>query len=86
MTVRLTAKGEMKAVAIDPSLLKADEKEILEDLLMAAHNDARAKGEALVQERMGALTGRPADPARHEAAVLSAAHGSFRQPGPRSSG
>ena len=56
VTVRLTAKGEMKAVAIDASLLRAEEKEILEDLVLAAHNDARAKGEALVQERMGALT------------------------------
>jgi nucleoid-associated protein EbfC len=56
VTVTLTAKGEMKGVAVDPSLLKAEEKEILEDLLVAAHNDARAKGEAMVQERMGALT------------------------------
>jgi nucleoid-associated protein EbfC len=56
VTVTLTAKGEMKGVAVDPSLLKAEEKEILEDLLVAAHNDARTKGEALVQERMGALT------------------------------
>ena len=56
VTVTLTAKGEMKGVAVDPSLLKPEEREILEDLLVAAHNDARAKGEALVQERMGALT------------------------------
>src|SRR5690349_6534845 len=56
VTVTLTAKGEMKGVAIDPSLFKPEEKEILEDLLVAAHNDARAKGEALVQERMGSLT------------------------------
>ena len=34
VTVRLTAKGEMKGIAIDPSLLKAEEKEILEDLLI----------------------------------------------------
>jgi DNA-binding YbaB/EbfC family protein len=56
VTVTLTAKGEMKGVAVDASLLKPEEKEILEDLLVAAHNDARAKGEAKVQERMGALT------------------------------
>ena len=54
--VRLTAKGVLKGVAIDPSLLKPEEKEILEDLLIAAHGDARAKGEALIQDRMGALT------------------------------
>jgi nucleoid-associated protein EbfC len=56
VSVRLTAKGEMRGVTIDPSLLKVEEKEIVEDLVMAAHNDARGKGEALVQERMGALT------------------------------
>jgi DNA-binding YbaB/EbfC family protein len=54
--VRLTAKGEMKGVSIDPSLLKVEEKEIVEDLVMAAHNEARVKGERLVQEKMGALT------------------------------
>lgn len=54
--VRLTAKGEMKALAIDASLLREDEKEIVEDLVLAAHNDARGKGERLMQEKMGALT------------------------------
>lgn len=54
--VRLTAKGEMRGVAIDPSLLKAEEKEIVEDLILAAHNDARAKGGKLTEEKMGALT------------------------------
>ena len=44
--VRLTAKGEMKGVTVDASLMKPEETEILEDLLLAAHNDARAKGEA----------------------------------------
>jgi DNA-binding YbaB/EbfC family protein len=56
VTVRLTAKGEMKGLSIDPSLLKEDEKEIVEDLVLAAHNDARGKGERLMQEKMGALT------------------------------
>ena len=41
--VTLSAKGAMKAVAIDPSLLKPEEKEIVEDLILAAHADARAK-------------------------------------------
>src|SRR5262249_28508983 len=57
VTVRLTAKGEMKGVQIDASLMKRDEKEIVEDLLVAAHGDARRKAEALLQEKMKALTG-----------------------------
>ncbi len=57
VTVRLTAKGEMKGVQIDPSLIKPDEKEIVEDLLVAAHADARRKAEALMQEKMKSLTG-----------------------------
>jgi nucleoid-associated protein EbfC len=55
--VRLTAKGEMKGVQVDPSLMKPDEKEIVEDLLVAAHADARRKAEALMQEKMKSLTG-----------------------------
>jgi DNA-binding YbaB/EbfC family protein len=55
--VRLTAKGEMKGLSIDPSLVKPDEAEILEDLIVAAHNDGRAKAEALMAERMKTLTG-----------------------------
>jgi len=54
--VRMTAKGEMKSLAIDASLLREDEKEIVEDLVLAAHNDARGKGERLMQEKMSALT------------------------------
>jgi DNA-binding YbaB/EbfC family protein len=57
VTVRMTAKMEVKAVKIDPSLMKADEREILEDLLVTAHNDARRKAEAAMQEKMQALTG-----------------------------
>ena len=55
--VKLTAKGELKNVAIDSSLMKAEEKEIAEDLIVAAHADARRKAEALLQERMKNLTG-----------------------------
>jgi DNA-binding YbaB/EbfC family protein len=55
--VTLTAKGAMKKVEIDASLMKPDEKEILEDLVAAAHADARAKAERLVQEKASALTG-----------------------------
>ena len=57
MTVTLTAKGDLKGVKIDDSLIKPDEKEILEDLLVAAHADARRKAEAVMQEKMKGLTG-----------------------------
>ena len=53
---RLTAKGVVKGLTIDPSLLKPEEGEILEDLLMAALNDARTRGEKLMQDKMGAIT------------------------------
>ncbi len=54
--VTLSGKFEMKALKIDPSLLKEDEAEILEDLILAAHNDAKAKMEATMQEKTKALT------------------------------
>jgi len=57
VSVRLTGKGEMKGVQIDDSLMQPGEKEILEDLLVAAVADARRKSEAVVQEKMKALTG-----------------------------
>jgi len=56
VSVTMTVKGLTKAVAIDDSLLKAKEKDILEDLLVAALNDARAKGDKLMADKMGALT------------------------------
>ena len=52
----MTAKGQLKAVSIDPSLLTPDEKEVLEDLLVAALNDARGRGERLMAERMQEVT------------------------------
>jgi hypothetical protein len=55
--VKLTAKGELKGTRIDDSLLKPEEKEVLEDLLIAAHADARRKAEAVMQDKMKALTG-----------------------------
>lgn len=57
VTVRMSAKGELKGLRVDPSLMKPDEKEIVEDLVVAAHADARRKAEALVQDKMKALTG-----------------------------
>jgi DNA-binding YbaB/EbfC family protein len=55
--VTMTGKGEMKRVAIDPSLLKPEEAEILEDLIVAAVNEARAHAETALAERMRELTG-----------------------------
>jgi DNA-binding YbaB/EbfC family protein len=57
VSVRMTAKMEVKAVKIDPSLVKAEEIEILEDLLVTAMGDARRKAEAAMQDKMQALTG-----------------------------
>jgi len=51
-----SAKGTVKAVTIDESLMKPEEKDILEDLLVAAINDARTKADAAAQERMASLT------------------------------
>ncbi|MEA2906192.1 MAG: nucleoid-associated protein EbfC [Alphaproteobacteria bacterium] len=57
VAVKLTAKGELKGVVIDDSLFKPGEKEILEDLIIAAHADARRKAEAVMQQKMQGLTG-----------------------------
>jgi hypothetical protein len=56
VTVVLTAKGDLKSLNIDPSLLKADDKEILEDLIVAAHAEARRKAETLLEDKMKAMT------------------------------
>jgi nucleoid-associated protein EbfC len=55
--VTLTGKGAMAGVNVDASLLKEDEKEILEDLIVAAHADAKAKSEAMMAEEMKSVTG-----------------------------
>ena len=52
-----TAKGDFKRISIDESLLKIEEKEILEDLIIASINDAKKKGEKVAQEEMKSLTG-----------------------------
>jgi nucleoid-associated protein EbfC len=57
VTVTMSAKGELKGVRIDDSLIKPGEKEIIEDLMVAAHADARRKAEALLAEKMKGLTG-----------------------------
>ena len=45
VTVSMSGSGEMLKVSLDLSLLKVDEKEMLEDLIVAAHNDAKAKAD-----------------------------------------
>jgi DNA-binding YbaB/EbfC family protein len=55
--VTLSGKGEMKRLNIDPSLMKADEVEILEDLVVAAAQDAKAKLDVELQAKMQAMTG-----------------------------
>jgi DNA-binding YbaB/EbfC family protein len=57
VTMTLNGKGEMTGLEIDASLVKPDEKEILEDLIVAAHKDAKSKLEAMLQEKMKDLTG-----------------------------
>ncbi|MGH6833054.1 MAG: YbaB/EbfC family nucleoid-associated protein [Methyloceanibacter sp.] len=57
VVVTLSGKGDMVHVKIDPSLLKPEEAEILEDLIVAAHNDAKVKVEEAMKEKMKGLTG-----------------------------
>lgn len=57
VVVTLNGKGEMAEVKIDPSLLAPGEAEILEDLLVAAHADAKAKVEEAMKDKMKSLTG-----------------------------
>lgn len=57
VSVTMTGKGDMRRVHIDPSLVKPDEAEILEDLILAACNDAKRKVEATMQQKMAEVTG-----------------------------
>ena len=57
VAVTLCGKGGMKSVRIDPSLLKPEEAEIVEDLIVAATSDAKSKVEAKLQEKMSEVTG-----------------------------
>ena len=56
VTVSLSGKGELKGIKIDPSLFKEDDVEVLEDLIVAAHADAKAKSEDEMQKRMKEVT------------------------------
>jgi nucleoid-associated protein EbfC len=55
--VTLSGKGEMKRISVDPSLMKPDEAEILEDLVVAAAQDAKSKLDAQLQDKMQEMTG-----------------------------
>lgn len=57
VTIRMSAKGELRAIRIDPALLVPSEGEILEDLILAAHHEASEKARARMQEEMAKLTG-----------------------------
>ena len=54
--VSLSGKGDLKGLKIDPSLFREDDVEVLEDLIVAAHADAKAKSEAEMQQRMSEVT------------------------------
>ena len=56
VAVTLNGKGEMRGIKIDPSLAKADEVEILEDLIIAAFQDAKSKAEQAAQAKMAEAT------------------------------
>jgi len=56
VAVSLNGKGELKGVKIDPSLFREDDVEVLEDLLLAAHADAKARVEAEAQAKMQEMT------------------------------
>ena len=56
VSVTLDGKGNLKGVKVDPSLFKEDDVEILEDLIVAAHKDAKDKAEAVTAEKTKALT------------------------------
>lgn len=57
VTATVTGKGVVKTLKIDPSLVDKDEVEMLEDLIIAALNDAKSKAEERAAEEMSKLTG-----------------------------
>ena len=54
--VSMSAKGQMKGITIDPSLMKEEEREILEDLIVTACDDARRKADRTAEDKMKAVT------------------------------
>lgn len=57
VTVTMSCKGQVKSIKIDPSLVDPEDVEMLEDLMVAAMNDAKAKADAKTEEEMSAVTG-----------------------------
>ena len=55
--VVMTCKGQMRDLMIDPSIINASEKDMLEDLIQLAHNDAKDKADAAMADAMGDITG-----------------------------
>ncbi|NKD86200.1 YbaB/EbfC family nucleoid-associated protein [Haematospirillum jordaniae] len=53
----LNGKGDMRRIVIDPAAIDSDDKGVLEDLVLAAHNDARQKVEQTMREEMQKVTG-----------------------------
>ena len=74
----LSGKGELKGLKIDETLLKPSEKEIVEDLVVAAHSDGRRKLETMLQEKMKGLTG--GLPAAHQVAGATQGEVDEREP------
>ncbi len=57
VSISMSGSGEMKKISIDPSLLKADEKEMLEDLIIAAYNEAKSKADEASKNSMSGAFG-----------------------------
>ncbi|MGV2432932.1 MAG UNVERIFIED_CONTAM: YbaB/EbfC family nucleoid-associated protein [Rickettsiaceae bacterium] len=57
VTIKITGRGELKALSIDDSLMDKEEKELLEDLIIAAFNDAKSKADAASKDEMGNMFG-----------------------------
>jgi DNA-binding YbaB/EbfC family protein len=56
VTVTLSGKGELRGLKIDPSLFREDDVEVLEDLIVAAHADAKQKVDAEMQQKVNEMT------------------------------
>ena len=56
VVVTMSGKGELKRLSIDPSLFKEDDVEVLEDLIVTAHNEAKGKAEQMMQQKLAEMT------------------------------
>ncbi|MEP2705549.1 MAG: YbaB/EbfC family nucleoid-associated protein [Roseibium sp.] len=57
VTVKIGGKGDLRSIKISPEMFKEDDVEILEDLILAAHNEAKAKVEMVMQEKTQEMMG-----------------------------